>query len=217
MVGIPEYILNEAKGLIKHEKIFDSFLGKERITVFVPKNFTIREGYWNNFIPDNKIQPGFITNEEREYKFVGKEIVHLSYDLEPRVDERPDIRKLTSCPHPNCVFCLQISQIKTHFENGVYRLIKPDDYFSFSANANLIQATMWVDHGKGQVIAYEGNREFMKSEIIEKNKLATISTFGRREMRTIKFQAKSTEQDDKDNNFARMWCHINRFNIENWP
>ncbi|TFG08245.1 MAG: hypothetical protein EU539_02890 [Promethearchaeota archaeon] len=214
MVGIPEYILKEAEGLIKHEKTFDSNLGKERITVFVPEIFSVNDTYWNQFIPDHNIEAGSISKKEREYKFVGREIVHINYDLEPKVDERPDIRKLSACPHPNCVYCLQINKIKTQFENGVYRLLKPGDHFSFYANANLIQATMWVDHGKGQIIAYEGNKEFMKSEIINKHQLACVSSYGRRLLRKIKFIAKA---DGDDTNHARLWCHIGRYNIENWP
>ena len=216
-MSIPDYIKNETTGLIKHDKSFDSILGKERITIFVPERFIVTDAYWKQFIPDNKLQAAFITKGEREYKYVGKEIIHISYDLEPKLEQRPDIRKLSSCPHPNCIYCLQIKKIKTQFENGIYRLIKVGDYFSFSANANLIQATIWIEHGKGQIFAFEGNREFMKSEIVDKYNPASVWTFGRRELRTIKVYAISDESEVEKDKFTRLWCHISRYNIENWP
>jgi hypothetical protein len=216
-MSIPDYIKNETSGLIKHDKSFDSILGKERITIFVPERFTVNEAYWNQFIPDNQLQAGSITKGEREYKYVGKEIIHISYDLEPKLEQRSDIRNLSSCPHPNCIYCLQIMKIKTHFENGIYRTIKVGDHFSFSANANLIQATIWIEHGKAQIFAYEGNREFMKSEIIDKYGPANISTFGRRDLRTIKVYAIPDESEGEKDNFTRLWIHLSRYNIESWP
>ena len=216
-MSIPDYIKNETTGLIKHDKSFDSILGKERITIFVPERFIVTDAYWKQFIPDNKLQAGSITKGEREFKYVGKEIIHISYDLEPKLEQRPDIRKLSTCPHPNCIYCLQIKKIKTQFENGIYRLIKVGDYFSFSANANLIQATIWIEHGKGQIFAFEGNREFMKSEIVDKYNPASVWTFGRRELRTIKVYAIPDESEVEKDNFTRLWCHISRYNIENWP
>lgn len=214
---IPNYIKNETSGLLKHDKSFDSILGKERITIFVPERFIVNEAYWNQFIPDNKLQAASITKGEREYKYVGKEIIHISYDLEPKLEQRPDIRKLTACPHPPCVYCQQIKKIKTEFENGIYRTLKVGDQFSFSANANLIQATLWIEHGKGQIFAYEGNREFMKSEIIDKHNPASVWTFGRRELRTIKVYAIPDDSEEEQDNFTRLWVHISRYNIESWP
>ena len=214
---IPDYLKNETAGLNKHEKIYNSTLGKERITIYVPERFNVNEAYWNQFIPDNKIQSASITNGEREYKYIGKEIIYISYDLEPKLERRPDIRKITSCPHPNCIYCLQINKLNTKFENGIYRSIKIGDYFSFSANANLIQAVIWIEKGKAQIYAFEGNKEFMKSEIIDKYKPASVYTYGRRELRTIKIFARPDGSDDKEENVARLWCHISRYCIDNWP
>lgn len=216
-MSIPDYIKNETKGLNKHDKSFDSILGKERITIFVPERFKVNDTYWNQFIPDNKLQAASITKGEREYKYVGKEIIHISYDLEPKIEKRPDIRKLTACPHTPCVYCQQIKKIKTHFENGIYRTLKVGEHFSFSANANLIQATLWVEQGKAQICSYEGYREFMKSEIIEKHNPASVWTFGRRDLRTIKIYAIAGESGAEKDSFARLWIHISRYNIETWP
>lgn len=216
-MSIPDFIKNETTGLYKHDKSFDSILGKERITIFVPERFKVNEMYWNQFIPDNKLQAASITRGEREYTYVGKEIIHITYDLEPKPEQRSDIRNLSSCPHPNCIHCLQIKTIKTQFENGIYRTLKVGDQFSFSANANLIQATLWVDHGKAQIYSYGGNREFMKSEIIDKHNPASISTFGRRDLRTIKIYAISDDSEAEKDNFTRLWAHISRYNIESWP
>ena len=91
------------------------------------------------------------------------------------------------------------------------------DQFSFSANANLIQATLWVENGKAQIYSYEGNREFMKSEIIDKHGPASVSTFGRRDLRTIKINAIPDESGAEEDNFTRLWVHISRYNIESWP
>ena len=215
---IPDYLKNDTTGLNKYEKVLH--LGNyqtERITVFVPERFNINDTYWNQFIPDNKIQAASITTGEREYKYVGKEIIHIAYDLDPKIEQRPDLRKLSSCPHTNCIYCLQIKEIKTQFENGIYRSIKVGDHFSFSANANLIQATVWIEKGKAQIYAYEGNREFMKSEVISQYKSASAYTYGRRELRTIKIHARSDELDEKKDNLTRLWCHISRYNIESWP
>lgn len=214
---IPEYLKNEITGLNKHERIYDSILGKERITIFAPKRFSMNDDYWNQFIPDNKVQSGFITKGEREYQYIGREVIHIAYDLEPKIEKRPDIRNLASCPHSNCIYCLQIKNIKTNFENGIFRSIKVGDFFSFVANVNLLQAVVWVEKGKAQIYAYEGNREFMKSEIIEKNNTATVFTHGRKESRSIKIYARLDENDDEQGNISRMWIHISRFCIDNWP
>ena len=216
-MSIPDFIKNETTGLHKHEKSFDSILGKEKITIYVPERFKVNDTYWNQFIPDNKLQAASITKGERNYKYVGKEIIHISYDLEPRIEQRPDVRKISACPHPNCVYCLQIKKIKTHFENGIYRTINVGDYFSFSANANLIQATLWVEQGKAQIHAYEGNRVFMKSDIINADNPASVSSFGRRTLRTIKIYAIPDESEVENNNFTRLWVHLSRYNIESWP
>lgn len=213
---IPDYLKNDITGLNKHEKIYNSILGKERITVFAPSRFTTNNDYWDQFIPDPKVQSGFITKGEREYKYVGKEIIHIEYDLEPKIEQRPDVRKLASCPHSNCIYCLQIKNIKTHFENGIYRSIKVGDFFTFAANANLIQAVIWVEKGKAQIYAYEGNREFMSSEIIDKSKPATVFTHGRKESRSIKVYARPDDDETMDN-ITRLWIHISRYCIDNWP
>ncbi len=217
---IPEYIKNEANdlGLIKHEKTFELVdIGTERITVFLPNDFKVNNDYWNQFIPDYSFKAGSIgeEEEEREYKYVGNEIVHISYDIEPKIEDRIDLKEFSGCPHTPCKYCQQIKRIETKFENGVYRLIKEGDFFSFSANANLIQATMWVQWGKGQVYSYEGKNVFMKSEIINQNNVACIWTYGRIHPRSVKFY--SRPGDSNQENFSRLWCHISRYNIANWP
>jgi len=216
-LGVPEYIKSKANGLglIKHEKTFEiTELGTERISVFLPESFRIDKDYWNQFLPDYSVNAGALSEKEREYKYVGNEIVHISYDTD-EADSHTDLRELSGCPHVVCRHCQQIKPKKTQFENGVYRLIKDGDYFEFHTNANLIQATMWVKLGQGQIYSYEGNNEFMKSEIIPQDKLASVSTYGRFAPRSVKFYSRVGTSAEKK--ISYLWCHISRYNITNWP
>jgi hypothetical protein len=214
---LPDFIKNISEGLVKHEKSFDSILGKENVTILAPEKFIINENYWNQFKPDQKTKVGIISNGVKDYKYIGKETIYISYDLEPKPSQRPDLRNLSDCPHPNCVYCLQIKKLSTQFENGIYRSLKVGESFSFSANANLMQATLWVEQGKAKIITYEGSSEFMRSEIIDAYKPTTVWTYGRRELRTIRVFAVAEENSSTKNGITRVWCHINRYTIENWP
>ncbi|MBD3341963.1 MAG: hypothetical protein GF353_22880 [Candidatus Lokiarchaeota archaeon] len=214
-MSVPDSIKLQAKNLIKHEKTFKlSELGTQRITVFVPQRFNINKEYWEQFLPEKPLNAGAVEKKEREYRYVGKEIVHISYDRETQMEERRDLRNLSACPHEVCNFCHQIKKMESKFENGIYRLIKIRDFFTFSANTNLIQATIWVEKGKAQIHSYTGNSEFMKSDVVNKHRVACVWTNGRKEHRSIKVYA---IEGEGDNNYARVWCHISRYNVANWP
>ncbi len=216
-MGLPDFIFNEANalGLNKHEKTFElKDLGTERVTVFLPKNFRVNNEYWDQFAPEYSLKAGYVGEKEREYKYIGKEIVHISYDLEPKIENRADLMELSGCPHSACTHCLQIERLETKFESGIYRLIKDGDFFAFSANTHLIQATMWVFFGKGQVYSYEGKKTFMKSEIIDQHNVASVWTNGRFLPRSVRFYSRLN--DSGQEKFARLWCHITRFKISSW-
>jgi len=217
-MGIPDYFKNEiTAGLIRHEKTYDSKLGKAKITVFIPERFIVDNNYWMQFIPDDKLKPATILKDQNQYKYVGNEIINITYEAESKPEQRPDLRKLSTCPHHICLYCQQINQMRTQFENGLYRILKIGDYFSFSTYANLIQATLYVDYGKAQIVAYEGNLEFMKSDILKEQELSSVRTYGRKEFRTIKIFARPDESKKDKDDFARIYAIINRYNIENWP